>query len=324
MPRISGPPIDGPNRGVAVDAGDCGSRHDGDMPFPNPTLAIDVHGLSMTYPNGTQAVRSIDLDVRVGEVFALLGPNGAGKTTTVEILEGFRRRTDGTATVLGIDPSAPTRAWRDRVGVVFQSSGTSDEVTVAELLTLQASYHANARPVDETIALVGLEEKRTTRVDKLSGGQQRRLDVARGIIGRPELLFLDEPTTGFDPEARRQFWDLIRGLRADGTTIVLTTHYMDEAEVLADRIAVIVDGSIVATGTPANLGGRDDAQSIVRWTENGMAREQPSDRPAEVVANLVGRLGTDITDLTITRPTLESTYLDLVHRHGAESIGARS
>jgi ABC-2 type transport system ATP-binding protein len=289
------------------------------MSSTHPPLAIDVRGLSMTYPNGTKAVRSIDLDVRVGEVFALLGPNGAGKTTTVEILEGFRRRTDGSASVLGIDPSSPTRVWRDRVGVVFQSSGTSDEVTVAELLALQASYHASPRPVDETIALVGLEEKRNIRVDRLSGGQQRRLDVARGIIGQPDLLFLDEPTTGFDPEARRQFWDLIRSLRADGTTIVLTTHYMDEAEVLADRIAVIVDGNIVATGTPANLGGRDDARSIVRWTENGVAHEQPSDRPAEVVTTLVGRIGTDIADLTISRPSLESTYLDLVHRHSAES-----
>ena len=275
---------------------------------------ISVSDLHMTYASGTAAVAGVDFSVHSGEVYALLGPNGAGKTTTVEILEGFRKRTGGDARVLGIDPASPTRKWRDRVGIVLQTSGTSDEVTVAELLTLQARYHANPRSVEEVIELVGLADKQSTRVDRLSGGQQRRLDVGRGIIGRPELLFLDEPTTGFDPEARRQFWDLIVSLKNEGTTIVLTTHYMDEAEVLADRIGVIVAGKLVATGTPESLGGRDTTNAVVRWTESGRPQETSSPRPAEVVTALVSRLGIDIADLTISRPTLESVYLALVHR----------
>ena len=293
----------------------------------SPESAIVVHDLHMTYGGKVTAVDGVDFAVDHGEVYALLGPNGAGKTTTVEILEGFRRRTGGEARVLGIDPAMTDRTWRDRVGIVLQTSGTSDEVTVAELLTLQAGYHSDPRNVNEVIALVGLEEKRSTRVDRLSGGQQRRLDVARGIIGRPELLFLDEPTTGFDPEARRQFWDLIVSLKNEGTTILLTTHYMDEAEVLADRIGVIVGGRMVATGTPENLGGRDTTGAIVRWTEGGQPRERSSDRPAEVVAELVARLGTDIADLTISRPTLESVYLELVNasqHHSATSTATET
>ena len=295
--------------------------HDGAMAnTPQETSpAISVRGLTMTYPNGTVALAGVDFDVQSGEVFALLGPNGAGKTTTVEILEGFRSRSSGSAIVLGIDPAKATRAWRDRVGIVLQSSGTSDEVSVRELLQLQASYHANPRPADEVIGLVGLEEKAGTRVDRLSGGQQRRLDVARGIIGRPDLVFLDEPTTGFDPEARRQFWDLIGTLRDDGTTIVLTTHYMEEAEVLADRIGVIVGGLLVAIGTAAELGGRNEAPAIVRWTEGGTLHEQRSHQPAAVVRELTNRVGVDIEDLTIARPTLESTYLRLVAAHEVNS-----
>ncbi len=269
----------------------------------------------MTYATGTVALRGVDFDVARGEVFALLGPNGAGKTTAVEILEGFRRRTGGTAEVLGVDPAKATRAWRDRVGIVLQTTGTSDEVTVRELLLLQATYHATPRPADEVITLVGLEEKANARVDRLSGGQQRRLDVGRGIVGRPDVLFLDEPTTGFDPEARRQFWDLIVSLRDGGTTIVLTTHSMEEAEVLADRIGVIVAGRLVGMGTPAELGGRDEAPAIVRWSESGSPHERHSHQPAAVVVELTERLGVDIDDLTVTRPTLESTYLELVARH---------
>ena len=286
--------------------------------------AISVRELTMTYPNGTVALSGVDFEVQPGEVFALLGPNGAGKTTTVEILEGFRSRTSGSAIVLGIDPSNASRVWRDRVGIVLQSSGTSDEVSVRELLALQARYHASPRAPGEVIGLVGLEDKADTRVDRLSGGQQRRLDVARGIIGRPDLVFLDEPTTGFDPEARRQFWDLIRALRDEGTTIVLTTHYMEEAEVLADRIGVIVGGRLVATGTPSELGGRNEAPAIVQWTENGMQTERRSHQPASIVLELTNRLGLDIEDLTITRPTLESTYLGLVAAHETNLSSASS
>ena len=280
----------------------------------NANAAITVTGLHMTYRGGVEAVKGIDFEVATGEVFALLGPNGAGKTTTVEILEGFRHRSAGDVNVLGIDPAHATRAWRDRVGIVLQSAGTSDDVSVTELLTLQATYHSNPLAVDEVVEMVGLTESARMRVDRLSGGQQRRLDVARGIIGQPELLFLDEPTTGFDPEARRSFWDLINSLRRGGTTIVLTTHYMEEAEILADRIGVIASGLMVAIGTPATLGGRDHADAVVRWTENGEPNEQRSRTPAAVVTALVDRLGIDIADLTITRPTMESAYLDLVRQ----------
>ena len=271
----------------------------------------------MTYRGGIEAVRGLDFEVAAGEVFALLGPNGAGKTTTVEILEGFLARSAGEVRVLGIDPADATRSWRDKVGIVLQSSGTSDEVSVAEMLALQGSYHSNPLAVGDVIEMVGLTDSADMRVDRLSGGQQRRLDVARGIIGRPELLFLDEPTTGFDPEARRSFWDLIAGLRSDGTTIVLTTHYMEEAEMLADRIGVISNGEMVAIGAPSTLGGRDRAEAIVRWTENGQQHEQHSRTPAAVVTELIGRLGLDIDGLTISRPTMESAYLDLV-RHPSD------
>ncbi len=297
------------------------------MPFTvDPT--ITVRDLTMIYPNGTVALRGVNFDVARGEVFALLGPNGAGKTSTIEILEGFRRRSSGTATVLGLDPADASRPWRDRVGIVLQTSGTSDEVNVRELLELQAAYHANPRPLDEVLGLVGLADQATTRIDRLSGGQQRRLDVGRGIIGRPDLLFLDEPTTGFDPEARRQFWELIASLRDEGTTIVLTTHYLEEAEVLADRIGVIVGGQLVATGTPAELGGRDEAPAIVGWTEDDQRCERRSHQPAAVILELTNRLGLDIENLTVTRPTLESAYLELVAHHETTpaqgTTGARS
>jgi ABC-2 type transport system ATP-binding protein len=279
------------------------------------SIAITVDNLHMTYPKGMRAVQGISFDVHPGEVFALLGPNGAGKTTTVEILEGFRKRTEGRVQVLGIDPADTNRAWRDRVGIVFQSTATSDDVSVEEMLALQARYHSTPRPVDEVIELVGLEEKRSVRTDRLSGGQQRRLDVARGIIGRPEVLFLDEPTTGFDPEARRQFWDLIRTLQGEGTTIVLTTHYLDEASVLADRVGVIVAGKLVALDVPDAIGGASRGLATVTWREGEELREAPAANPAEFVLALVNRLGIDIADLTIIRPTLEDAYLKLVEQH---------
>jgi ABC-2 type transport system ATP-binding protein len=289
---------------------------------------ISVRGLSMRYgatkgankAGGKHAVQGIDLDVHRGEVFGLLGPNGAGKTTTVEILEGFRKRTDGTVRVLGMDPWNAKRDWKAKVGIVLQSTGSSDEVTVTEALQLQGAYYGNPRPTAEVIELVGLTDQASVRIDRLSGGQQRRLDVARGIIGRPELVFLDEPTTGFDPEARRQFWDLIRTLQYDGTTVLLTTHYLDEAEELADRIAVMVDGRIVALDTPANLGGRNGDGAKVTWTEEGTRREQISHQPAQVVVDLVQRLGNDVADLTVTRPTLEDTYLQLVRIHTDQEL----
>jgi ABC-2 type transport system ATP-binding protein len=287
--------------------------------------AISVENLHMTYSKGMHAVQGISFDVHPGEVFALLGPNGAGKTTTVEILEGFRKRTEGYVHVLGIDPAAATRAWRDQVGIVFQSTATNDDVSVEEMLVLQAKYHSAPRAVDDVIDLVGLEEKRSVRTDRLSGGQQRRLDVARGIIGRPEVLFLDEPTTGFDPEARRQFWDLIRTLQGEGTTIVLTTHYLDEASVLADRVGVIVAGKLVALDVPDAIGGASRNVAMVRWREGEHLREAPAAKPAEFVLALVERMGVDIADLTISRPTLEDAYLKLVEQHSelADSEGSR-
>jgi ABC-2 type transport system ATP-binding protein len=221
--------------------------------------AIEVRGLRKQYADVT-AVAGVDLTVGRGEVVALLGPNGAGKTTTVEILAGFRRRDGGDVRVLGVDPSRGGRGWRARIGVVTQDSAEPAELTVAETVRHFAGYYPRRRDVDALLATVGLADKAKARVRTLSGGQRRRLDLALGIVGRPELLFLDEPTTGFDPQARRAFWDLVRALAADGTTILLTTHYLDEAEALAERLAVIDRGAIVAEGSPEDLGaGRDGA-----------------------------------------------------------------
>ncbi|UQU66617.1 ABC transporter ATP-binding protein [Couchioplanes caeruleus] len=269
--------------------------------------AIKARGLRKTY--GTHlAVGGIDLDIATGEVFALLGPNGAGKTTTVEILEGHRRRSGGDVSVLGEDPGAAGRAWRTRIGIVLQSAADAGDLTVAEVVRHVGGFYPRSRPVADAIELVGLEDKAGARVRTLSGGQRRRLDVALGIVGRPELVFLDEPTTGFDPEARRQFWALIRALAAEGTTILLTTHYLDEAEALADRLAVIAGGVIVAEGTPATLGGRSAAGAVVRW---GGDQEVRTDDPAALIAGLVGR-GADLSGLTVSRPSLEDTYLSLI------------
>ena len=272
--------------------------------------AIEVRGLRKTY-KGHEAVRGIDLTVTRGEVFALLGPNGAGKTTTVEILEGHRKRTGGAVTVLGDDPGTAGRAWRARIGVVLQDTDDAADLTVTEMVKHIAGLYADPRPVAEVIDLVGLTEKRDSRIQALSGGQRRRVDVALGIVGRPELLFLDEPTTGFDPAARRQFWDLIRALAAEGTTILLTTHYLEEAEALADRLAVLAGGQIVAEGTPATLGGRAQAGAKVAWRENGVSRVEQVDDPTDLIRRLV-KEDIDLTTLTITRPTLEDIYLNLI------------
>src|SRR5271165_5575089 len=233
-------------------------------------IVVGVHGLRKSYGDH-EVVRGIDLEVRHGEVFAFLGPNGAGKTTTVEILEGYRTRDSGDVTVLGTDPTTADRAWRSRVGMVLQTCTMPAELSVAELVRLYAGYYPHPRPVDETIELVGLADERGARTGQLSGGQQRRLDVALALIGDPELVFLDEPTTGFDPAARHHAWEVIANLRTLGKTIFLTTHYMDEAQALADRVAVIAAGEIVAEGTPATLGGRDRALSDISFTLPGGA-----------------------------------------------------
>jgi ABC-2 type transport system ATP-binding protein len=272
--------------------------------------AIEVSGLRKTY-QGHEAVRGIDLTVTRGEVFALLGPNGAGKTTTVEILEGHRRRSGGDVRVLGDDPGTAGRAWRARIGVVLQDADDAADLTVAEMVRHVGGFYPDPRPADEVIELVGLTEKRTSKIRQLSGGQRRRVDVALGIIGRPELLFLDEPTTGFDPAARRQFWEMIRTLAAEGTTILLTTHYLEEAEALADRLAVLAGGRIVAEGTPATLGGRAQGDAVIKWHEDGKIVTKRASDPTELIKRLIDEKA-DLTTLTITRPTLEDVYLDLI------------
>ena len=301
---------------------------------PTTEPALRLLGLRKSYGE-IHAVRGIDLEVERGEIFAFLGPNGAGKTTTVEILEGFRPRSSGEVSVLGVDPADGTREWRDRIGIVLQESAPDPGLTVREALELYAGYYSKPRSVVETIALVGLEGKHDRQATSLSGGERRRLDFALALIGDPELIFLDEPTTGFDPSARRTAWDVIENLRDLGKTIFLTTHYMDEAERLADRIAVIVDGSIVAQGSPRTLGGRDRDTSTIRFTlpagitanelpaslGESLASDQGSgsialhtDAPLAELALLAEWAGTnalELRDLEVTRPTLEDTYLRL-------------
>jgi ABC-2 type transport system ATP-binding protein len=274
-------------------------------------LAVRVRGLRKSYGQ-TRACDGVDLDVVRGEVLALLGPNGAGKTTTTEILEGYRHRDSGEVDVLGVDPSKATAIWRSRIGIVLQTASDLGDLTVAESVEHFAGYYPHPRDVDEVIDAVGLEAKRTTRGSNLSGGQRRRLDVALGIIGRPELLFLDEPTTGFDPEARREFWDLINRLRGEGTTILLTTHYLDEAEVLADRVAVIARGTVIACDVPSRLGGRDDSLATITWREDDEVQSITSHEPTRMVAELAARLGGEIPGLAIHRPSLEDIYLSLI------------
>ena len=295
------------------------------------SAAISVRGLRKSY-GGLKAVRGVDFDVRRGEIVAFLGPNGAGKTTTVEMLEGFRSRSEGELRVLGEDPATAGAAWRERIGVVLQESEPEPYLTARESLALYAGYYSRPRRVDETLALVGLEGKADSVAATLSGGQRRRLDVALALVGDPELVFLDEPTTGFDPSARRMAWDVIAGLRQLGKTIFLTTHYMDEAEYLADRIIVLAGGSIVAEGAPATLGGRDRAAARITFTlpaQREVRLPAPFDttevvgvgrieaKSAEPLADL-RRLaewaegqGIELTDIEVRRPTLEDIYLEL-------------
>jgi len=275
---------------------------------------IEVKGLKKSYGQ-VHAVRGVDLSIPAGEIFALLGPNGAGKTTTVEILEGFRSRDAGQISILGFDPQTQghaARQWRDRIGIVLQSAADAGDLTVTETVEHFRGYYSKPRNTDEVIAAVGLENKTGALIRNLSGGQRRRLDVALGIIGSPELLFLDEPTTGFDPEARRAFWALIEQLRGDGTTILLTTHYLDEAEALADRVAVINNGLIVEVSTPAELGGRATSKALISWRDGSQVKSEESDNPTSVVTRLTTQFGGEIPELTVTRPSLEDIYLKMI------------
>jgi ABC-2 type transport system ATP-binding protein len=272
---------------------------------------IDVRGLRKSY-RGKPAVRGVDFTVDAGETVALLGPNGAGKTTTVEICAGFRRADSGRVSVLGADPYQAPASWKARIGVVTQQTTDFLDFTVAEAVWTVAGCFARPRPVDEVIEAVGLTGKRGERCQRLSGGQRRRLDVALGIVGSPELLFLDEPTTGFDPEARRMFWELIRSLRADGTTILLTTHYLDEAEQLADRVGVIADGRMLEMNSPELIGGRAVGQTIVRWHDHDGPREVRTTTPTAVVRELSTRFDGEIPRLTITRESLEDVYVAMI------------
>jgi ABC-2 type transport system ATP-binding protein len=293
---------------------------------------VSVRGLQKRYGD-VEAVAGIDLEVQRGEIFAFLGPNGAGKTTTVEILEGFRTRTAGEVSVLGVDPAHGDTEWRNRVGAVLQESNAEPGLTVRESLELYSGYYLEPRDIDETIALVGLDGKGDTLAPQLSGGQRRRLDVALGLIGDPELIFLDEPTTGFDPSARRTAWHVIHGLRDLGKTVFLTTHYMDEADQLADRIAVIAGGRIVAEGTPGTLGGRNRMAATISFTlPDGTGADDLPPELRTLVASDDGQVtlatdtplvhvgaladwalarGIDLPDLDVRRPTLEQVYLEL-------------
>lgn len=277
---------------------------------------VRVRDLRKTY-GSFAAVDGVSFDIERGETFALLGPNGAGKSTTIEILEGYRDRTSGEVSVLGTDPATAGLDWKARLGIVLQLTGESGNVTVREQLSHFAGFYPNPRSVDETIAAVGLESKAKTLIRKLSGGQQRRVDVALGIIGNPELLFLDEPTTGFDPEARRQFWGLIRSLKAEGTTILLTTHYLDEAAQLGDRAGIIAGGRLIDIGRIDEIGGADARVPLVRWREKGELREERTTTPAALVTKLGEK-----DSLEVIRPSLEDIYIDLVGRHAAEEATA--
>jgi ABC-2 type transport system ATP-binding protein len=297
---------------------------------------ISVRGLRMSYGH-YEAVRGINLDVRRGEVFAFLGPNGAGKTTTAEILEGFRQRTGGEVRVLGSDPARAGSAWRARVGVVLQESAPEAWLTVRECLSMYAGYYPKPLPVGRVLELVGLTAKAGDRCDRLSGGQLRRLDMGLALIGDPELVFLDEPTTGFDPSARRAAWDVIAGLRDLGKTIFLTTHYMDEAEALADQIVILAAGKVVASGTPATIGGRATSATTVSFTlPDGLAPADLPALPAPVKAGHGGQVeilhehpvpllhalttwalerGYPLADIAVHRPTLEEIYLRLTQEN---------
>ena len=302
-------------------------------------LAIVVRGLRKSY-GALEAVKGIDLQVSTGEVFALLGPNGAGKTTTVEIMEGHRARSAGDVTVLGHDPARGERDLKQRIGIVLQETGVEPYLTVAEAIDLYRGYYPKPRPRDEIIEVVGLQEKKDTRINKLSGGQQRRLDVAIGLAGDPELLFLDEPTTGFDPGARRRAWDMVKSLESLGKTVFLTTHYMDEAQYLAHRVAIIVDGRIVAEGPPGSLGGEArDVTTITFALPSESPELPPHIAPAAMVNDGAVRLKSpepmralhDLTEwalahdvelegLSVSRPSLEEIYLELTRDAEAATV----
>jgi ABC-2 type transport system ATP-binding protein len=278
--------------------------------------AIEVRDLRKSY-GPLEAVRGISFEVQRGEIFGLLGPNGAGKTTTVEILEGYRDRTGGEVTVLGVDPASRDRDFRARIGIVLQSSGFYPRATVRESVQLMAKVYPSPRAVAETIALVGLEEKAEARVKTLSGGQQRRLDLALALVGDPELIFLDEPTTGFDPAARRTAWGVIQSLKELGKTVVLTTHYLDEAQSLSDRVAIVQAGRIVAEGPPSELTPASRTYRVA-YTRDGDRVEVDTDDPTELLHRLTSEAlarGERLEDLTVTRPSLEDVYLELTQTH---------
>jgi ABC-2 type transport system ATP-binding protein len=276
------------------------------------TPVVSVRGLTKSYGD-FDALKGIEFEIHAGEVFGLLGPNGAGKTTTIEILEGYRKRGAGEVKVLGADPESAGLGWRGRIGVVLQSSAMYETLTVAEQLTQFAGYYDHPRPVDEVIGLIGLEEKRDTRARRLSGGQRRRLDLGLALIGDPELIFLDEPTTGFDPGARRRAWETIRSLSDLGKTILLTTHYLDEVEQLADRLAVLREGRIVASGTVQELIG-DAPATEIRYRRNGEFVVVETDEPTRVLHELTEaaiQRGEELEGLEVRKPSLEEVYLSL-------------
>ncbi len=281
-------------------------------------MAVSVSGLTKSY-GSLEAVRGISFEIGTGEVFGLLGPNGAGKTTTVEILEGYRKRDGGEVAVLGEDPERTGTEWRQRIGVVLQSSAVYRTLTVREMLALFAGYYCAPRPVDEVVELVGLGSKRDARVQSLSGGQARRLDLGLALVGDPDLIFLDEPTTGFDPGARRTAWETIRSLRSLGKTILLTTHYLEEAEQLSDRVAVLREGAIVAQGRPAELIGRS-LQTEIRFVRDGEEVLVQTDQPTRVLHELTEeavRAGVELEGLEVRRPSLEDVYLSLTEKDDA-------
>lgn len=279
--------------------------------MPGDAPLLSVRGLRGGYRKRT-VLQGVDFDVAQGEIFGLLGPNGAGKTTTVEILEGYRGRSAGEVRVLGHDPADGDPAFRDRIGIVLQSTGVERHLTATEAVALYAGYYARPRPAADLLDLVGLTGSADVRVGRLSGGQRRRLDLAIALAGSPEIVFLDEPTTGFDPEARREFWTLIERLKAERTTILLTTHYLDEAERLADRVAVIARGRIIAMDAPGQLGSRGDGTAMVTWMEDGVEQRRETDHPTRLVRELGARFPDEIPQLSIRRPTLEDTYLALL------------
>ena len=279
--------------------------------------AIVVSEVTKSYGD-VVALRGVNLEIAYGQCVALLGPNGAGKTVTTEILEGYRKRDGGDVVVLGTDPNHGDRRWKSRLGIVLQDARDLADLTVRESVKHFSSYYPNGRSSDDVIAAVGLVEKADAKAGQLSGGQRRRLDVALGIVGRPDVLFLDEPTTGFDPEARRQFWELIDALKGEGTTILLTTHYLDEAEHLADRVAVINRGRVLAMESPEALGNRQKSQAVVQWQEDGAQKSLTTATPTAFVSELAKRLGPEIPELAILRPTLVDVYLRLIADDGGD------